>query len=89
MALDTEKYDVLVADSRWDRPAFRLEHWLLSPGSSDMAQLRGYLRVKAWRDCRSPRTRLHAIKAVVKFPARALRDSWRAVIEYGGHVAPD
>lgn len=87
MSIDSKKYDLTLSDTLWDRLAFRLEHWLLSAGSSDMARLRGYLRVKAWRDCDSAAARLHAIKVAAKLPARALRDSRRAVQEHGGHAA--
>jgi len=80
-------YAVRLSDSRWDRLAFRIEHWLLSAGTSDMAKLRGYLRVKAWRDCRSTSERLHAVKVLAKLPARALRESRRAVDSYGDQVA--
>lgn len=73
------EYDIRLSASRWDRLAFRLEHWLLSAGASDMAKLRGYLRVKAWREMGSPRERLGAVRALAKLPARALRDAWRAV----------
>lgn len=87
MAIDTHKYDVRLSDSRWDRLVFRLEHWLLSPGSSDVAKLRGYLRVKDWRKHTSARERLHAIKVAAKLPARAFREASRAVDTYGGHPA--
>jgi hypothetical protein len=87
MAIDPAKYDVRLTDSRRDRLLFRLEHWLLTPGSGDVAQLRGYLRVKTWRDCRTPGERLRAIRVAAKLPARALRDGWRAVRTSGSLVA--
>ncbi|HEU4630925.1 MAG TPA: sugar-transfer associated ATP-grasp domain-containing protein [Gemmatimonadaceae bacterium] len=87
MALDPTKYDVPLSGSRWDRTLFRLEHWLLTPGRTPVGELRGYLRVKTWRDARSARERLHAVKLATKLPARALRDSWKAVREHGERVA--
>ena len=83
MAIDPRKYDLSLTESRRDRLAFRLEHWLLSPGTSEMAQLRGYLRVKTWRDCESGAERLHAIKVAAKLAPRALRDALQAVRTYG------
>lgn len=83
MAIDPAVYDVPVSAARWDRALFRLEHRLLSPGTSDVARLRGYLRVREWRAHRSARERLHALKVAAKLPARAARDAWRAVREYG------
>jgi len=87
MPMDLNKFQLPLSDSRWDRLAFRVEHWLLSAGASDVAKLRGYLRVKAWRDCTSAADRLHAVKLLLKLPARAARDSWRAVSTYGADVA--
>ena len=89
MPIDPDVYDVPLTASRWDRVLFRLEHLLLSRGASDVARLRGYLRVREWRAQRSARERLHAIKVAAKLPARALRESWRAVGKYGGPVARD
>lgn len=89
MPISVSKYDLRLSDSRWDRLAFRVEHWLLSPGSSDMAQLRGYLRVKAWRDRTSARDRLWALKATLKRPARTLRESWQAARQYGADARRD
>ncbi|HEY0972448.1 MAG TPA: sugar-transfer associated ATP-grasp domain-containing protein [Gemmatimonadales bacterium] len=86
MSIAPEKYDIRCSDSGWDRFLFRFEHWLLSPGSTDMGRLRGYLRLKQWRDCRTTRERLHAIRVAMKLPARALRDSWKAIGDYGEHV---
>lgn len=80
-------YDVRLSSSRWDRLAFRVEHVLLSAGTSDMERLRGYLRVREWRQCTSWRARGRALSALVKLPARAWRDSWRALGEHGSHVA--
>jgi len=87
MAIDPHKYDLRLSESRWDRLMFRIEHWLLSPGSSDVARLRGYLRVKDWRRHTSTRERLHAIKVTAKLPARALREAAHAVETYGGYPA--
>jgi hypothetical protein len=64
-----------------------VEHWLLSAGTSDVAKLRGYLRVKTWRQCNTPRSRAHAIGVLAKLPARAYRESSRAVAVHGGRVA--
>lgn len=78
-----------LSNSPLDRALFRVEHWLLSPGRHDAAQLRGYLRVRAWRDCTSMRDRLHLLKVVAKLPLRALRDSLAAVRDYGEPVEQD
>lgn len=86
MPIDPKKYDVALSDSRWDRLAFRVEHWLLSPGTSDMAELRGYLRVKQWRDRAATGERMHALKATLKRPLRTLREAWQATGAYGGGV---
>jgi len=74
-----------LSDARWDRLLFRVEHWLLSPGRSDMAKLRGYLRVREWRKL-SRRERLRAIKVLLKWPVHSYRESVRAVAEYGEWV---
>jgi hypothetical protein len=86
MPVDLKKFDVRLSASTWDRLFFRVEHWLLSAGGSDMAKLRGYLRVKNWRNAGSPRERLHAIKVLLKLPAHSYRESVRAVAEYGDWV---
>ena len=86
MAFDLSRYDVPLSDSRWDRLTFRLAHRLLSPGRSDMAQLRGLMRVKEWREIRSPRARLDAVRVAAKFPLRAVRTSRAAAQTYGGWV---
>ena len=83
MPINSKKYDVTLSDSRWDRLAFRVEHWLLSPGSSDMAELRGYLRVKQWRDRVAAGERGPALKATLKRPLRTLREAWQASAAYG------
>jgi hypothetical protein len=87
MPIDWTEYEVPRTHTLWDRLAFRLEHRLLAAGPSAMGQLRGYLRMKEWRDCSSTRERLHALKVAAKLPARALRDARRAVATYGGPVA--
>lgn len=83
MAKALKDYDIRLSDSRWDRLSFRLEHWLLSAGTSDMSKLRGYLRVKEWRDCTSPRERLRAGVVLAKLPLRALREARSAVGKHG------
>src|SRR4051812_28638656 len=88
MPLNVKQYDIELSDSRWDKFAFRLEHWILSPGSSDIAKLRGYLRVKAWRDDKSASARLHAIVSAAKLPLRALREALLSVNAYG-HCGPE
>lgn len=88
-AVKLSDYDVRLSSSRWDRLAFRVEHALLSAGTSDMARLRGYLRVREWRQCASWRERAQALRSLVKLPARAWRDSWRATRVHGGHIARD
>ena len=89
MPLSVKQYDIDLSNSRWDRLVFEIEHWILSLGRSDIAKLRGYLRVKAWRDDRSGSARLRAIFAAAKLPVRALRDAWRAVGAHGDHVAEE
>jgi hypothetical protein len=89
MAIEPTKYDIRCSASSWDRLLFRLEHWLLSPGSTEMGRLRGYLRLKQWRDCTTPADRWRRVKVAAKLPARALRDSWRAIGEHGGHVVAE
>jgi hypothetical protein len=86
MPIDPNQYDVALGHSLADRLAFRMEHWLLSPGTSDVGRLRGYLLVKTWRDCTSVRERLHLLKAAAKFAPRAARDAVEAVRKYGDHV---
>jgi hypothetical protein len=78
-----------LSNSPLDRALFRVEHWLLSPGRHDAAQLRGYLRVRAWRNCTSMRDRLHLLKVAAKLPLRAFRDSRAAVRTYGEPVERD
>jgi hypothetical protein len=86
VTLDTTKYDIALSDSRWDRVLFGLEHRLLSPGTSDTARLRGYLRVKEWREARSLRERLHRLRVAAKLPARAVRSARAAVRAHGDWV---
>jgi hypothetical protein len=87
MPIDWTEYDLPRSDSTWGRLAFRLEHLLLSPGTSDMGRLRGYLRMKEWRACSSARERLFTLKVAAKLPARAVRESRQAVARYGDAVA--
>ncbi|MHB1225418.1 MAG: sugar-transfer associated ATP-grasp domain-containing protein [Gemmatimonadaceae bacterium] len=89
MAIDRSRYEIRLSGSRWDHLAFRAEHWLLSPGRSDTARLRGYMRVKEWRDCRGAGERLHAIKVAAKLPLRAFRESRLAVARHGEAAARD
>ncbi len=84
MSLDPVTYDIPFTKTRWDRVVFALELRLFSPGSSDMARLRGYLRVKRWRNQRGMRARLRAAKSAIKLPARAAREAWHAVTLHGG-----
>lgn len=86
MPLDDVKYAIPVGSRRLDRLVFHLEHALLSPGRSDVARLRGYLRLKAWRGGRTVGARLHALKVAVKLPARAAREAWRSARERGALV---
>ena len=88
-SVDMADYDIRVSDAWLDRTLLRIEHRLLSPGASDMAALRGYLRLKAWRSCRTRGDRLRAVLALVKLPARALRGARQAVAEHGERVRRD
>jgi hypothetical protein len=87
MPIDPHRYDIAQPSSRIGWMLFRLERRLLTPGSGDVAVIRGYLRLKAWRDCTTLLQRLQLFKVVLKLPARALRGSWAAVHEHGGFVA--
>lgn len=86
MPLDPQKYELRLTDRWADQLRFRLEHWLLTPGRNDVARLRGYMRVKAWRDCRTPAERRFALKVAAKMPARALREARAAVHKHGAYV---
>lgn len=86
MSIDPHQYDIRCSDSMWDAMLFRLEHWLLSPNSTPTGRLRGYLRLKEWRDCRTTGQRLHALKVAMKLPARALREAREALAEHGERV---
>lgn len=87
MSIDRSRYEIRLSGSRWDRLALRAEHWLLSPGRSDTARLRGYMRVKEWRDCRTADERLHAVKVAAKLPLRAFREARLAVAAHGEAAA--
>lgn len=86
MPIDIDRYGLKHSGTTLGRWRLRVEHALLSPGRSDAAQLRGYLRTKIWRKCTTTRERLHALQVVVKLPARAARDAWRAAQERGLEV---
>jgi hypothetical protein len=86
MPIDPRRYDITQPSSRIGWMLFRLEHRLLTPGSGDVALIRGYLRLKAWRDCTTLLQRVQLVKMVLKLPARALRGSWAAVRQHGGLV---
>jgi hypothetical protein len=83
MTINWARYRLAAPRPGVDTLAFRALHWLVSPGSSEMARLRGYLRVKQWRQCRSIRERAHILKLGLKLPARAARDSYRAIHAHG------
>src|SRR5690606_16411961 len=83
MGINRRWYELAVPRSGFDSLVFRVAHRLLSPGSGEMARLRGYLRLKAWRRCRTTRERLRVLGFALKLPARAARGSWRAVKVHG------
>ena len=79
MAFDLNSYDLRTPRTSSGMALFHMGHRLLTPGSCDVARLRGYLRLKTWLDCRSTSERVHVTKVAAKLPARALRESLRAI----------
>ena len=72
---------------RRSRLALRIWHRLLSAGSDDVAELRGWDRLSLWRSYRSARERRRAVVATLKLPLRAVREALADVRAFGAEVA--
>jgi len=69
------------------RARLRFWHAVLSAGTDDVAQLRGWDRLIQWRRYGSAAERLRAVKRVLKLPARATRETYRQVRTFGDELA--
>jgi hypothetical protein len=78
---------VTVALRRRERIVLRVWHRLLSAGTGDVADMRGWSRLIIWRGYATPRERLHAVKVFLKLPPRAAREAYREVQAFGRDVA--
>jgi len=68
------------------RPPSRLWHLLLSAGTGDVAQFRGWDRLIVWRSHATAAERRHAVKRFLKLPARAAKLAYADVKAFGREV---
>jgi hypothetical protein len=74
------------ANRRWDGRSLRLWHRLFSAGMGDVAQFRGWDRLITWKQHATHRDRWHAVKRLLKLPARAAREALGDVQRFGREV---
>jgi hypothetical protein len=73
----------------WSRTRLRAWHRILSAGTSDVARFRGWDRLITWRSHATATDRRCAVAAFLKLPARAAKESYADVREFGREVAAE